>query len=284
MMHTCTKHAPGRRPCYANHGCRCDPCTDANTAYMKRRNHDARRGLPRLIDGEHIRLHLARLGMTDLDVAHRAGVGERTIRRLREGQATTQRATALAILAVKPTGTIEHGSSHPAGTRRRLQALIALGWSTGEIGRRLGIKRQNVNAWLATDTQAVHAATVRRVRDVYDELWDATPPEGQPATRARNRAARAGWAPPAAWDDGTGPHGIDNPDATPYPWKRTERKTGRTEDLIDLIEAGATWAEITRDRTPGAIERALYRAGRGDLYLRVRPAAEPRRELWKDVA
>ena len=180
------------------------------------------------------------------------------------------------------------GRQDSAGTVRRLQALIARGWSIRHLGHRLGRTGPNMNR-LMFGTDEVLLATYVAVKRLYDELWDAEPPaassdQKRARTRALNRAEREGWPPPLAWDDGTGPHGIDNPDATPHPWKRTERKTSRTEDLIDLIEAGATWAELTRDRTPASIQRALHRAGRSDLYLRVRPAAEPRRELWKDVA
>ncbi len=32
MIHTCTKHEPGRA-CY-HHGCRCRDCTDAATRYV----------------------------------------------------------------------------------------------------------------------------------------------------------------------------------------------------------------------------------------------------------
>lgn len=120
---------------------------------------------------------------------------------------------AEAILAVEPTldalpgGTVIDAS----GTRRRIQALVAIGWSQSKIAARLGWTPANLSALLRRDRTV--AATARAVRDLYEELWDQAPPEDThrdkiAAARARNHATKCGWLPPAAWDDDL----IDIPD------------------------------------------------------------------------
>lgn len=273
MMHTCTKHQPGSLSCHRHHACRCDACATEVRRARKR----SRAGLTALTDATLAKAHIARLmaaGHTASSIARAAGLDPNVVHHLHNGGRRTRPDVISAILGVrKPDGYVAS-----AGTARRLHALAAMGWPLRLIGERLGVGETTVSHWAHRPRVATDTAS--KVSTLYRDLWD----EPGPSAAAQKRARARGWAPPAAWDDGTGPHGIDNPDATPHPWKRTERKTSRTADLIDLIQAGATWAEITRDRTPASIQRALHRAGRSDLYLRVRPAAEPRREQWKDVA
>lgn len=103
-----------------------------------------------------------------------------------------------------------HGYAQPrrvdaVGTRRRLQALCALGWARQALADRLGVTARAVNYFLKAER--VNASTALRVREVYDELW-LTPGT---SARARADAQRAGWASPLAWDDDE----IDDPDASP---------------------------------------------------------------------
>lgn len=116
----------------------------------------------------------------------------------------------------------------------------------------------------------VFVTTAERVARAYAELWDKEPP-GPPSAiaRARNHAARQGWAPPAAWDDGDGPHGIDNPDATPVGVRgEYEPKRDLLAEVDHLRFCGLSLHEISRrlDVTVGAIERAWLRDGRRDFY------------------
>ena len=171
-------------------------------------------------------------------------------------------------------------TSQPAcGVQRRLQALLAVGWSLVELGGRLGRSSSSMTDLLA-QVDSVHWATHAAVRDLYNDLWDVAPPESttsqrRAVTRARRRAQREGWAPPAAWDD-RGPHGIDNPHATPAGVRTpaaNRQKYGHTgADLVDLIEHGATLGDLeaTGHRAPG-VEQALRRAGRPDLWARIAP-------------
>lgn len=102
------------------------------------------------------------------------------------------------------------------GTRRRLQALHRVGWSSQEIGDRLGVTRIAVNNLMRREGP-VRRSTAERIAALYDQMWDQVPPvrTGKAAgVRPRDmaRAAALGWALPMQWDDET----IDDPDETPW--------------------------------------------------------------------
>jgi hypothetical protein len=88
------------------------------------------------------------------------------------------------------------------GTRRRLQALIAIGWPRRALAERLGTRPANI-----LRQRRVRAGTARRVARVYDQLSMTPGPDPRCAEAARRR----GWAPPLAWDDDQ----IDDPRAQP---------------------------------------------------------------------
>jgi hypothetical protein len=107
-----------------------------------------------------------------------------------------------------------------AGTHRRVQALVATGWSQAKLARRLGMTSANFGAMMRRPQ--VTASTARATAAIYDVLWNQPPPEtGQrekiAAGRARNHARARGWAPPLAWDD----EQLDRPEAKPAEgWQR----------------------------------------------------------------
>jgi hypothetical protein len=94
-----------------------------------------------------------------------------------------------------------------AGTRRRIQALMAIGYSLNEQAGRLG--RTVNNYYKVPRKPRVFAGTARAVRDLYDELAMSPAPPSRGATMARSMAAHNDWTPPAGWDDDL----IDLPDA-----------------------------------------------------------------------
>lgn len=158
-------------------------------------------------------------------------------------------ATVAAILAVPMPGLDQLGAvvHVPAlGTRRRLQALTAAGWSINQIATRSGANRQALDRAILDTTQSVTATTARRIRDTYTRLENQAPPEAtwherSAAARARRRAQDAGWLAPAWWDPDT----IDNPNHTPQPARGTNRHDtvrlhtiSRLDDWIHLVEGG----------------------------------------------
>ncbi|MEU8040928.1 hypothetical protein [Streptosporangium sp. NPDC049078] len=121
----------------------------------------------------------------------------------------------LAVQAVPanlaPTRTI-----NATGTRRRLQALVAIGWSLRTIADRLGMSHVNVAKIARAGITAVYPATADAVTALCEELWKQQPPTTTTAERisvakALKHAAAHGWVVLACWDDDT----IDDPDATP---------------------------------------------------------------------
>jgi len=100
-------------------------------------------------------------------------------------------------------------------TRRRLQALLRLGWTVQQLGAALGRSSQRLE-WVL-DSHRVTAATAQQVSDIYERLslgppTTTTPEQQEAAEHARTRALRCGWLAPLAWDD------IDNdPDPGPSP-------------------------------------------------------------------
>lgn len=92
-------------------------------------------------------------------------------------------------------------------TRRKLEALQAIGYPLSHLGARMGRCQQSMSKTMHRGT-AIHMATVKAVNRLYDELHD-THPKGYTANRARLRAQRLGYAAPACWDD------IQNPKEEP---------------------------------------------------------------------
>ena len=92
------------------------------------------------------------------------------------------------------------------GTRRRIQALMRLGWSQSAIGAELGILNRQVSQ--ITRSTQVLVTTARKVAAVYDRLAMTA---GDSAT-ARHYAIKQGWPAPLDWDDEL----IDDPAALSY--------------------------------------------------------------------
>ena len=226
----------GTRVRYIQGGCRCDACREASTRYERdrRRRIAEERWNPersRYVDGDIVRAHLAdlaRQGMGMKRAAATAGVAHGTASAILYGKHAddpshpdyriprrrVRRDIAEALLAVtyEPAGwTIVDGT----GTARRLQALMAIGWSGTRLAERLGVLRTNFTEILH-GRRGVHHATAHAVRALYDELWDVAPPaattfEQGAVTRTLRFAQQHGWVPPMAWDDET----IDDPAARP---------------------------------------------------------------------
>ena len=135
------------------------------------------------------------------------------------------------------------------GTRRRIEALMRLGWSQAHIGEALGVSRQRVSKYRGG--AHVQSDTARAVRDLFDKWWDKTGPE----IRVVNKAIREGFPPPLAWDD------IDDPNEAPHL---------DDADVVDEVALARLMAgdpvEATRDERREAVRR-LAEAGHSDADI-----------------
>lgn len=242
------KHAESST-CYKQHQCRCDPCRLEHNAWEVKRERLKAYGRfdHGLVDAEPVREHLHRLaefGIGYKRAATLAGVGNTAVRNLIWGRQDpgrrhgspmkrVKRETAEEILAVKPDlSLLADGARIPArGTHRRLQALVAIGWSQSKLGARLGITPANFSSMM--QREHVRVSLHRKVAELFDELWATEPPQERAAdrasyTRALGFAKARRWVPPLAWDD------IDNDPEPPV----AEDDGGIDEAAVELALLG----------------------------------------------
>jgi hypothetical protein len=209
-------------------GCRCGDCCAANTAEANRKYRLQAYGQWQpYVDAAPVRAHaenLMRQGLKPKRIALLADVAPLVVSELVHGNPAKNRppsrrvrtATADAILAVRMTldDLPDAARVDATGTRRRIQALVAMGWSLSRLAGRSGMHRTNFS--LLIHATGVRADTARKVRELYDDLWKQAPPVASARDRisvekSRAWAARQGWVSPLAWDDTE----IDDPSARP---------------------------------------------------------------------
>lgn len=128
------------------------------------------------------------------------------------------------------------------GTRRRLQALMALGWSLSRLATHTGIDPTYLRV-IVRQNQRVTTAIAETVATTYDALSMTLPPsttrgERQGLARSLRYARERGFAPPLAWDD------IDN---DPEP-ARTSHDGDVDWVVVERILAGELVPATTEER------------------------------------
>jgi len=223
-------------------GCHCAECREANRVY--RAEHDRLKLYGRyddLTDAAPVRAHVEALSLAGIGrrrLAELAGVSVSTVSGIRSGKRgkpvrRVRKDTAALILAVtsETHSVAAHALVDARGTHRRMQALMARGWTQRALVEQMGLSSDNLATRFAQST--VLRSTADAVEALYDRLWDQTPFVDSPAKaagsrRAMNRARRAGWTPPLAWDD------IDTDDAPPL----AERSDAIDEMAVELAMIG----------------------------------------------
>lgn len=259
---------------YKLDGCRCYTCGAAASAYnMNRERAIAYGRWQPYVDAEPVREHIRALQSCGLGlrrIADAAGVDRKRLQAIITGrpergtgpQERVRPQLANAVLAVEPTLDLLGGKTviDATGTKRRLQALVTIGWSQAKLADRLGWTPANFSALLRRE-QTI-ASTARLVRGLYDELWDQAPPEDNhrdriAASRARNHARVNGWAPPAAWDDDR----IDDPAAAPEVGEVVPRAQAMAENVYELITRFGCTTEAAAQRLGVSVNyvQQLYR-------------------------
>lgn len=131
------------------------------------------------------------------------------------------------------------------GTRRRIQALVANGYTFKDIGAELGVAH-DVARQIAQHRKWVRRETAERVAEVYERLAMKPLTDNQSSRYARTVAARHGWVPPLAWDD------IDNDPEPNLPADRLATHGRPVEEVLEefdfLVKHGGESPEVAAQR------------------------------------
>lgn len=246
------KHAVNRT-CYVQHQCRCDPCRDANRDRYRARSKAIAYGRydTGLVDATPVREHvlkLAEVGIGYKRLAELAGIGITAARSVLWGRQEPgprygeipkriKRETAEKILAVQPTlENLAGGMPVPARpTVRRIEALIAFGYSQNRIANLMGWHSGNLAALrhryglavaAGDHTLAkVNAATHRLIADIYEQHCLVPPPATDKyarisVNRSRRLGREKGWPLPMDWAAVDDDFDTDDPPtrSTTDPW------------------------------------------------------------------
>ena len=197
----------GTRTTYVK-GCRCAECQRANREYaatVNRRNNQIAWGVaqPTLIDSSQVKQHLKALqasGMGRRTIAAQSGVALTVIARLigidKSKPANKVRPeTAAKLLALTPGNLADGSYTNSLGSRRRIQSLIAIGYTQTDLAKRLRLSKSNFGARLKR--KSIRVDNAQAINDLWLEL-QATP---GPSDFARAQAKLNRWATPLAWDN-----------------------------------------------------------------------------------
>ncbi|MGA4875920.1 hypothetical protein [Streptomyces lydicamycinicus] len=227
-MTTATRTAPHHNTltCYTDYKCRRPDCVTRYNDWYRARAHALAAGTWKpYVDAAPVREHLLELhaaGITPHRIEQITGIDWCSIRlftqpHLGQGRGITKRTTpdtAAKILAVRLDDLVP-GRVDATGTRRRVQALAAMGWPLAAVGSHIGIAAGYARH--LAHREAVFGRTAQAVSNGYDELRHKRPQRNgitrTVAKRTRTYAARQNWAPPKYWDQHPG--AIDDPDFEP---------------------------------------------------------------------
>ncbi len=159
------------------------------------------------------------------------------------------------------------------GTRRRIQALMALGWSTRELDKMLD-RRPSYTYRALMGTGDVYLTTAAMVADLYDRLCmtrpiAATEPQAAIIRRSANIAARNGYLPPLAWDN------IDDPDEDPR--ARSVGEDVEVDEVAVHRVLSGDWSSPTTRAERVEVVRLWVAAGRPLRQLELHTGWKPER-------
>lgn len=190
--------------------CGCRKCIDAHSRACRTRELAHLQGTPPRVPTGPITQHvhaLTRRGLSCAQIAIAAGVSKSSVANAKNARNPTfNRTVADKILAVRPRIVRDTDRVPATGTRRRIQALYAIGHGSKAISELTSMSPYSIQIIANRPHEIVTAGTYKAIRKAYRAL------AVQPGVSARAKAsARSNsWAPPAAWGDD-----IDDPAATP---------------------------------------------------------------------
>ena len=225
--------------------------TSQTYAYGKRWRYERAHGFTRIVDAARATAHIDDLraqGWSLRGIADAADVTPNTVSRLaRREQLRVHRDSERKILAVRAEDIRGRANADGfvlrVGAQRRIRALIAIGYRHTDITAAMRAALPSVG----TNSQMVlhqHGRWVTRaVADAVSTAYDRLAMTPGPSAISRRRAARAGYAPPLAWDDDT----IDDPAAQAAEWRRSDNRHTKlppVEELQFLLDNGEAIAAI----------------------------------------
>ncbi|BAL87352.1 hypothetical protein AMIS_21320 [Actinoplanes missouriensis 431] len=201
----------------------CEGCREVAATQKRARTRQVAYGTWQgIVDATPIRRHLQTLldaGLSRRDIARAARVSRNAVDLVVSGrQASAQAATAHALLAVvaAPSAATRVSS---LGVSRRLQALMAIGWSAAAVAGRLDTNLQQVCKWRYRYQDRIAYRHHEAICRLYREL-ECRP---GPSEKAQVHARTLGYAPPICWDDDGD---LDDPRARPKGFSAFRRATG----------------------------------------------------------
>jgi hypothetical protein len=249
-MSTATRPAPHHEKltCYTDYRCRRPECVERYRTWDNDRARAHADGTwDNLIDAEPVRLHLTQLdaaGVGTYSVATLTGLGYKIVRGITGpycGEPRRRRVapeTAAKILAISPGDRLPP-TVDSLGSRRRVQALVAIGWPSLHTARRAGVDPTNRTVIL--NRKQIRRITAERFEAAYEDMCRRRPANhGVSRTsikRAKLQARANRWAPPKYW--AAFPGAIDDP--------HFESMYGLTSS--DRLAEDGLWLETTQGYT-----------------------------------
>ncbi|MCV7565097.1 hypothetical protein M3E78_005740 [Micrococcus luteus] len=283
-------HQHGTVLAYSIDKCRCPDCTKAMARYDKVKSIARHRGTHRhLVDGADARRNLRTLhntlGVSMNGIAQAAGVAMPTVSEALQADAKIRFDVAAALARVTLDDLPDSAEVSARGVGRRLQALACLGWSPNRVADMAGVTSTTTPSRILSGKKTrVTMSTHRAVDAVYKRLQSTRfeprdRMDRMAYTKATERAAREGWAPPAMWDD----IDLDDRPASTPAYKTISDMEARRQDAVDLIAGGYAPATVMGRlgiRTVRDLKLMLATAGRADLAEEAALA----HQVWQDAA
>lgn len=260
---TCThrvQHHHGQHSAY-DKCCRCAECSSARSKWAKQRRMARSKSVPAGPVRDHV-TNLIAAGMSPESVAELADLYPQTVRDLIDRPrhyVLTATATRLMRCTLGYTA---------IGTRRRVQALSAIGWRLSDMADEMGVSLTSLSETLRIESRAMmRYERMAKIARAYERMSNRCP---NPSPVTLRIAARRGYAPPLAWDDDT----IDDQRVQPQGIDDLQRRISRGELVDELLRqaaAGRSWSEACNrlGYERSSLARRLHRAGR---YSEVRAA------------
>lgn len=192
-----------RRPGANDTACRCSQeCRDLANAARQRRARRQERNVPGRVSAQRVRLHIQAFlrsgqGLSMSDLAKEAGVSRRTVELVMASDpdrlvnlSTARKVLSVPIQAGQRLGSV---SVCGVGARRRVEALMVLGWPLKYIAAQAGVRPTTLSR--ANLVPSASAATVAGVERVFRDLRYRV----GPSEVTRSKARSLGFLPWAAW-------------------------------------------------------------------------------------